>query len=93
MGNPTENLQPEPNRGGRPSGTRSLERSTLVARVRDKMDKPQEDFARLIGVRERTVRNYETKSVIPKSGLVRAAIERLARANDVPLKKEEEGEL
>ena len=89
MGNPTENLQPEPKRGGRPSGSRSTESSTLVARVRAAMEEPQEDFARRIGVRERTVRNYETNSVIPKSGLVRAAIERLACENEVPIKEEE----
>ena len=89
MGNPNENLQPEPKRGGRPSGSRSTESSTLVARVRAKLEEPQEDFARRIGVRERTVRNYETNSVIPKSGLVRAAIDRLARANDVALEEED----
>ena len=78
MASSTENLSSEPSRGGRPVGARSTESSTLVARVRAALGEPQEDFARRIGVRERTVRNYEKNSTIPKLGLVRAAVEQLA---------------
>lgn len=77
--------QEQPVRKGRPVGTKTTEHSTLVSRLRSHMEIPQEDFARLIGVREKTVRNYEKQSVIPKIGLVREAIEKLAKKQGVPL--------
>jgi DNA-binding XRE family transcriptional regulator len=65
-------------RAGRPLGALSTEPSTLPLRIRAALGFTQEDFAREIGVREKTVRRYEKLAIMPKSGKARQALEKLA---------------
>jgi len=70
---------------GRKPGTQLTEPSTLVARLRAKTGDRQEDFARRIGAGTATVRRYERLSIVPKSGRIRASLEKLARRANISL--------
>lgn len=72
---------------GRPAGTPTTEASTLCARVRAASGLTQDDFAREIGAREKTVRNYEKLQIIPQKGSKRTALENLARRYDIEIKE------
>ncbi len=75
---------------GRKPGTQLTEPSTLVARLRAATGEKQEDFARRVGAGTATIRRYERLSIIPKSGKIRASLERHAKRAGVSLETKTE---
>ena len=66
-----------------------MRNNDLVYRVRQATRQTQEDFARQLGCGSSTVRYWEINRMLPNSTKLRAALKRIARANDVPFDESE----
>ncbi len=75
---------------GRPGGSRTTVASGVLLELRTARSLTQMELAQELGIPFSTYRRYETQQLIPKSGLVRSAINRAARRAGVSLEAKAE---